>query len=129
MRKYSFYAFTLGQVLFVLLVEILFFQDALMASLMEHVIMATSVYVITAASFFISKKMINSDPRYLIHTVIGSTTVKLILYVSVIAALLYFFSGPRKYYIFFFFISYLLVTTTEILSLVRTLKRRSSRTA
>jgi 4-hydroxybenzoate polyprenyltransferase len=127
MKEYSFYGFTCGQILFILIIEAIFFYEELWATLTEHVILGIAVFAITALSFFTSKKIMKNDARHFIQMVIGSTTVKLIIYVGLIAAILYLFSSNPILYIFFFFVSYLLVTTTEIVYLVRALHRKRNK--
>lgn len=128
MKKYSFYWFIAGQILFVFLVEMLFFYNLVVLTFIEHLVLGLATFLITSLSYYISKKMITKDPLYFIQTIIASTSVKLILYIALIAFLLFFFTGPPVGYIFFFFISYLLVTTTEIISLVRTLREQRNKT-
>lgn len=124
MKQYSFYGFIAGQIIFVLLLEALFFYEALMKSLTQHIIIAIALFVVTSLTYFVSKKMV--DPHYFIQTVIAGTTVKLIIYVGVIFALLYFMGPAQLSYLFFFFITYLLVTTTEIIYLVKNLRARQN---
>ena len=127
MREYSFYGFVAGQILFILLIEAVFFFDKLRNTLVEHSILAFAVFAVTALSYYISRRMMKTDPRYFIQMVIGSTTVKLLIYVGLIAWVLYFFSSYPMSYIFFFFVAYLLVTTTEILYLVRAMHRERNK--
>ncbi|MGK7389319.1 MAG: hypothetical protein ACNS60_03185 [Candidatus Cyclobacteriaceae bacterium M2_1C_046] len=120
MKQYSFYGFIAGQIIFVLLLEALFFYEALMNSFTQHIIIAIALFIVTSLTYFVSKKMV--DPHYFIQTVIAGTTVKLVIYVGVIFALLYFMGPAQMSYLFYFFITYLLVTTTEIIYLVKTLR-------
>lgn len=127
MNKISFYPLMSGQILFVLIMEYLFFREHLNAHLEEHIILGLVLPVVTAASFILSRKMIFVDPHYFIQTVIASTTVKLIIYVGTIALILYLYAPVSISYIFFFMACYLLLTTTEILYLVRELKNRRNK--
>lgn len=129
MKEYSFYGFIAGQILFILLIEAFFFYERFKATLTEHITLAIATFAVTALSYFISKKIMKNDPHYFIQMVIGSTTVKLIIYVGIIAWILYFFSSHPMAYIFFFFIAYLLVTSTEIIYLVRALHRNRNKAA
>lgn len=127
MKEYSFYGFIGGQIIFILIIEAILFYDKLSTTLTEHFIFGIAVFAVTALSYYISKKMMKNDPHYFIQMVIGSTTVKLVIYVGLIAWVLYFFSSHPIAYIFFFFVAYLLVTTTEIVYLVRALQRNRNK--
>lgn len=126
MNRFSFYALIAGQIIFVLLLEAIFFYEALMANIQQHVILALSLLIVTSITYFVSRKM--KDPHYFIQTVIASTTVKLLIYVAVIFAILYFMGTAHLSFLFYFFVTYLLVTTTEIVYLVKTLRVRQNKT-
>lgn len=126
MKQFSFYGFIAGQIIFVLLLEALFFYNALMTYYVQHLILAISLFIVTSLTYFVSKKM--TDPHYFIQTIIAGTTIKLIIYVGVIFCLLYFMGAIHMSYLFYFFITYLLVTTTEIIYLVKALRTSQNKT-